>query len=118
MTNWKADPKVTEAIETLQAAIARCTADFVDGRIVQKIGELCAAVAASGSPPSPRAPTKERLELIVAEVMEKADAMDDLGAWNSSDERKMIEGLVCIAVETTVERLRASSGSTGAPEQT
>ena len=60
MTNWKADPKVKEAIETLQAAIARCTADFVDGRIVQKIGELCAAVASSGSPPSPEHPLDGR----------------------------------------------------------
>ncbi len=72
-----------------------------------------AAVAASGSPPAPRAPTKERLELIVAEVMEKADSRFQFDRVD----RKMLEGLVCVAVETTVERLRlASSGSTGAPE--
>ncbi len=51
MTNWKADPKVQEAIQNLTTMYLRNDWTMADER--RNIDALCEAVAASGSPPSP-----------------------------------------------------------------
>ena len=112
MTNPMNDlPEVKQARRGLMALRLEVP-EAVANDLSALVESALAVVAASSYPPSPRAPTKERLELIVAEVMEKADSRFQF----DHVDRKMLEGLMCVAVETTVERLRgASSGSTGAP---
>ena len=51
MTNWKADPKVQEAIQNLTTMYLRNDWTMADER--RNIDALCEAVASSGSPPSP-----------------------------------------------------------------
>ncbi len=51
MTNWKADPKVREAWLDIQAAVVAWNVGTNEAKLMQN---LCAAVAASGSPPSPK----------------------------------------------------------------
>ena len=111
MTNWKADPKVQEILagfghgevtfggkrEGLTMQIRTATEAEIDAL-------LEAAVAASGSPPSP-----EQLEAI-SNVINLIDRVEEMSPSDREIYRAGCDALNAIA--------RASSGCTGAPPDT
>lgn len=109
MTNWKADPKV-------QALYANLMLGDGPGSTADRVDWLCdrvAAVAASGSPPSPDEVAKLREELRLQKGANAADA-ERLAAAELKVFGENVHG--CDAADWMAEEvlsLRASSGSTG-----
>ena len=117
MTNWKADPKVQSLRKFILDGMAPDFDEAMNDMRPDTLDALCAAVAASGSPPSPRTTLNmDEIEGAV-EVDESAIALD-LERDRIVFPLDVMSGSGSLIFEVRIPLsavLRASSGSTGAP---